>query len=48
MVDGFDGDAAGGGFVKGAGGVAVECAPCVLVDLRLECGFERLVGVVGS
>jgi hypothetical protein len=27
VVDDFDGDAAGFGFVEGAGGVAVECGP---------------------
>ncbi len=32
MVNDFDGDAAGFGFVEGAGGVAVECGPGFEVD----------------
>ena len=46
MVDHLHGDAAGCGFVEGAGGVAVECCPGFFVDLGLEGGLERLVGVV--
>jgi len=46
VVDDFDGDAAGFGFVEGAGGVAVECGPGFGVDLGFEGGFERGVGVV--
>ena len=48
MVDDLDGDAAGGGAVEGAGGVAVEGFPGSSVDLGLEGGLERLVGVVGA
>ena len=48
MVDYFDGDAAGGGAVEGAGGVAVQGFPRFAVDLGLEGGLERLVGVVGA
>ena len=48
MVDYFDGDAAGGGAVEGAGGVAVEGFPGFAVDLGLEGGLKRLVGVVGT
>lgn len=29
-------------------GVAVQCRPCFRVDLRLQRGFERAVGVVGA
>ncbi len=46
MVDDFDGDATGFGFVEGAGGVAVERGPCLLVDLGFERGLERLVRIV--
>ena len=46
MVDDFDRDAAGGGFVEGAGGVAVERCPGFCVDLGFEGGFERRVRIV--
>ena len=39
MVDHLHGDAAGAGFGEGAGGVAVERRPGLLVDLGLEGGF---------
>ena len=48
VVDDFDGDAAGGGFGEGAGGVAVEGRPGFGVDLGSEGGLEGLVGVVGA
>ena len=34
------------GFVEGAGGVAVERGPGFFVDLGLERGLERFVGIV--
>jgi len=46
VVDDLDGDATGRWFLEGAREVAVERFPGVLVDLGLECGLERLVGVV--
>ena len=46
MVDDLHGDTAGGGFGKGARGVAVEGVPGFAVDFGFEGGLERLVGVV--
>ncbi len=46
MVDYFDCDAAIGGFVEGAGGVAVETFPGFFVDLCFQGALERLVRVV--
>ena len=46
MVDHLYGDAAGFGFVEGAGGVAVQRRPGFFVDLGLERGLEGLVGIV--
>lgn len=46
VVDGFDGDAAGGGLFKGAGGGTVEAVPGLFVDLGFEGGFEGFVGIV--
>ena len=40
VVDDLDGDAARGGFVERAGGVAVQGGPGLLVDLGLEGGLE--------
>jgi hypothetical protein len=48
MIDDLDRDAAGGGFVEGAGGVAMERFPGFCVDLGFEGGFERRVGIVGA
>lgn len=48
MIDHLHRDAAGSGFVEGAGGVAVEGGPGVGVDFGLEGGLEGLVGVVGA
>jgi len=48
VVDHLDRDAAGGGFGEGPGDVAVEARPGLFVDLGLEGGLERLVGVVGA
>jgi hypothetical protein len=48
VVDHFDGDAPGGGFGEGPRGVAVERRPGVFVDLGLEGGLERLVGILGA
>ena len=48
MVDDVDGDAAGGGAVEGAGGVAVQSFPRFSVDLGLEGRLEGLVAVVGA
>lgn len=39
MIDDLDDDAAGGGFVEGAGDDAVEGGPGVFVDFGLEGGF---------
>ena len=46
MVYHLHSDAAGGGFVEGPGGVAVERGPSLLVDLGLEGCFECFVGIV--
>ena len=46
MIDDFYGDATGSGLWKRAAGGAVEAGPNVLVDLRLEGGFEGFVGIV--
>ena len=48
MVDHLHRDAAGRGLVKGAGGVAVQTGPGVLVDFGLEAVFEGGVGVAGA
>ena len=48
MIDDFDCYAAGGGFVEGAGGVAVEGGPGLLVDFCFERGFQGFVGVIGT
>lgn len=48
VVDHLDGYPPGFGFVEGAGDVAVEGCPGLLVDFGLEGGFERLVGVAGT
>ena len=48
VVDHLHRDAAGLGLVEGAGGVAVQGRPGLVVDLGLERGLERLVGVVGA
>jgi len=48
VVDHLDRDAAGCRFGKGPGDVAVEARPGLFVDLGLEGGLERLVGVVGA
>jgi hypothetical protein len=48
MIDHFDGDATGFGFVEGAGGVAVEAAPGFLIDFGFEGSFEGFVWIVGS
>ena len=46
MVNHLHGDAAGFGLIEGPGGVALEGGPSLLVDLGLEGGLERLVGIV--
>ena len=46
VVDDLDGDAAGGGLVEGAGQVTVQGGPRVGVDLGLQGGLQRPVGVV--
>ena len=46
VVDDFDGDAAGFGFVERAGGVAVEGGPGFGVDFGFEGGFEGGAGIV--
>ncbi len=46
MVDDLDGDAPRLGFLKRAGGVAVQGGPSFLVDFGLEGGLERLIRVV--
>ena len=48
MVNDLDRDASRGRFVEGAGEIAVQRLPRLLVDLRLEGGLECLVGVVGA
>ncbi len=48
MVDDLDRDATRGGFVEGAGGVAVKRSPGFCVDLGFEGGFERGIRVVGA
>lgn len=48
VVDDFDGDAAGLGFVEGAGCVAVESGPGLGVDFGFEGGFEAFLGVAGA
>ena len=42
MVDDFNCDAAGVGFLEGAGGVAVEGGPGVGVDLGFESGLKAV------
>ncbi len=42
----FYGDAAGLGFVEGAGGVAVQGGPGFFVDLGFQRCFQGAVGVV--
>ncbi len=46
MVDHFYCNAAGLRLVEWPGGVAIERGPCFFIDLGLEGGFERAVGVV--
>ena len=46
MVDDLDGDATGAGLGERAGDGAVQRRPGVGVDLGLEGGPQRLVGVV--
>ena len=46
MVNHLYGDPAGGGFVEGAGGVAVEGGPGFFVDLGFERGLECFVWIV--
>ena len=48
MVDCFDGDAAGGRFADGRGGVAVEAGPGFFVDLCLNGGAQRFVRIAGA
>ena len=48
MIDHFDRDASGFGFVEGSRGVAVEGFPSGFVDFGFEGGFERFIGIVGS
>ena len=48
MVDDFDGDSSGFGFVEGAGGVAVEGLPGFGVDFGFEGGLEAFVRVGGA
>ena len=48
MVDHLHRDAARLGLVEGAGGVAVQAGPGVLVDFGLEAVFEGGVGVAGA
>ena len=48
MVDHLHRNAAGVGFIEGAGGVAIERGPGFFVDLGLEGGLERAVGIVGA
>jgi len=46
VVDNLHGNTAGLRFGEGPGGVAIERGPGFLVDLGLESGLERAVGVV--
>lgn len=46
VIDHLDCDAAGAGFLEGAGGIAVEGGPGVGVDLGFERCFQRGVGIV--
>ena len=46
VIDNFHSDASGLGFVEGTGGVAIQRGPGFFVDLGLECGLERTIGVV--
>src|SRR5271166_894659 len=48
MVNHLHRDAAAGGLVEWAGGVAVQRLPGLLVDFGLQRGLERLVGVVSA
>ena len=46
MVDHFDGDAAGGRLVEAARQVVAQRGPRVGIDLGLQGGLQRPVGVV--
>ena len=48
MIDDLDGDAAALRPGEGAGGIAVQAFPGVLVDLGLEGDFQGLVGIFGA
>ena len=48
VIDDLDRNPPGFRFVEGPRGIAVERRPGVLVDLGLERGLERLVGIVGA
>ena len=48
VVDDFDCNATAFGFLEGAGEVAVECFPCLCVDLGFKGSLQRLVGIVGT
>src|SRR5713101_7042255 len=48
VVDDLHGDAARPGLVEGTRGVAVQGGPGRVVDLGLERGLQRAVGVVGA
>lgn len=46
MIDDFHGDAAGLGFIEGAGDVAMQRGPGFFVDFGFQRGFERAVRIV--
>ena len=48
VVDDFYSDPPGLRFVEGAGGVAVEGGPGLVVDLGFEGRFQGAVGIVGT
>lgn len=46
MIDHFHRDPPAVRAFKGTRRIGVECAPRLLVDLRLQCGFERGIGII--
>ena len=48
MIDHLNGNAAGCRLVEWARRVAVQCRPGFFIDLGLQRGLKRLVGVVGT